>query len=45
LANSEPGTGIFRGQVPVVECGEGCLDDFEGQAVEKLFVFIRSLKT
>lgn len=28
----------------VVERGEGCLDDFEGQAMEQLFVFIRSLK-
>jgi hypothetical protein len=30
--------------VSVVERGEGGHYDFEGQAVEKLFVFIRSLK-
>ena len=44
MTNSEPGTGVLRGQVSIVECGEGCLDDFEGQTVEKLFVFIRSSK-
>jgi len=31
--------------MPVVECGEGCLDDFKGQAVEKLFLFIQGLET
>jgi hypothetical protein len=30
--------------VPVIERGEGCFDDFKGQAVEKLFVFIRALE-
>ena len=43
-ADSEPGRSIIRGQVSVVERGEGCLYNFEGQAMEKLLVFIRSLK-
>lgn len=44
-ANSEPGTGTVRRQVPVVESGEGCFDEFERQSVEQLFVFIRALKS
>jgi hypothetical protein len=30
--------------MPVIESGEGFLDDFKGQAMEKLFVFIRGLE-
>jgi len=43
-ADSEPGAGVGRGEVSVVEGGEGCRDDFEGEAVEKLFLFIQGLE-
>jgi len=39
-ADAEPGAGVGRCEPPVVESGEGFLDDRKGQAVEKLFLFI-----
>ena len=42
--DSEPDTCVARGEAPVVERGEGFLDDSEGQAMEKLFVFIWGLE-
>ena len=44
-ADSEPDTCVAYGQISVVESGEGFLDDFEGQSMEKLFVFIRESKS
>jgi hypothetical protein len=44
-ADSEPDTCVARGQLPVVEGGEGCFDNFRGQAVEQLFVFTRASKS
>jgi len=43
-SDTEPDTGVAWGELPVVERGEGGFDEFEGEAVEKLFVFIRASK-
>jgi len=44
-ADAEPGGCVAGGEVAVVECGEGFFNDFEGQAMKQLFVFIRASKS